>query len=78
MKFRSILFILFLIISSVVTAQDVKQASFDETSYFGIGVAGSKEDVEVATQSGIVLVGGSTDVDEGITFIFWGLALLCK
>ncbi len=69
MKFRSTLFILFLFLSSAGTAQDVKQTSSDESSYFGIGITGGKEDVQVATQSGIVLVGGSNDVNEAIAWM---------
>lgn len=69
MKLQSIFFILFFNISSGLTAQDGIQTSIDASSYFGIGITGSKEDVTVATQSGIVLVGGSTDVDEAITWM---------
>lgn len=38
-------------------------------SYFSIGITGSAADVETSTQRGIVLMGGSTDVDEAMQWL---------
>ncbi len=38
-------------------------------AYGGIGISGSTEDVTVATTSGIVLMGGGTDVDNAIAWM---------
>ncbi len=39
------------------------------TAYSSIGIIGSKEDVSVVTTSGIVLMGGGTDVDNAIAWM---------
>lgn len=52
------------LISAQVIAQDVQP-----TVYEGIGITGDTSDVTVPTQSGIVLMGGSTDVDEALQWM---------
>ncbi|MEO7991248.1 MAG: cyanophycinase [Chryseolinea sp.] len=71
MKIRFSLFLLSLIIIQFSYGQDAKPNEVDESQskYFGIGITGSEEDVNVPTKSGIVLVGGSTDVDEAIAWM---------
>lgn len=69
----SILYLSIIIIplSTLSNAQEIVPVASDvlPSRYFGIGITGSKEDVTVATKSGIVLVGGSTDVDEAIAWM---------
>lgn len=51
-------------------ASTTPPADFDSPAkYASIGISGSKEDVTVATQAGIVLMGGSTDVDNAIAWM---------
>src|SRR6187402_3564599 len=71
MKIEIPLFLLSLILVQFSQAQDVKPGgvSVSQSKYFGIGITGGEEDVNVSTQSGIVLVGGSTDVDEAIAWM---------
>ncbi len=71
MKIFISLFFLSLIAIQISRAQDTKPNEVDESQskYFGIGITGSEEDVNVPTKSGIVLVGGSTDVDEAIAWM---------
>ncbi|HOX83180.1 MAG TPA: cyanophycinase [Chryseolinea sp.] len=71
MRTKFCLFLLLPITLQFTYAQDSKSNEVDESQliYFGIGITGSKEDVTVPTKSGIVLVGGSTDVDEAILWM---------
>ncbi len=71
MKIQSSLFLAFFFSIQIILGQDVKPTAQDEVQspYFSIGITGSKDDVTVPTKSGIVLVGGSTDVDEAIAWM---------
>lgn len=47
----------------------VAGAQTTPTEYEGIGITGDPADVSVATESGIVLMGGSTDVDQALKWM---------
>lgn len=50
-------------------SQDVPAVKALSPNYFSIGITGSSEDVQTTTSSGIVLMGGGTDVDAAIQWM---------
>jgi cyanophycinase len=61
--------ILFLVLMCSVISYAQQQTPTNTSEFFSIGITGSKEDVSVVTEGGIVLMGGSTDVDEAIQWM---------
>lgn len=60
----------FIILVSVPFCQSQESATSGvDNSYYGIGISGSSEDAQTRTEFGIVLMGGSTDVDEALQWM---------
>lgn len=59
----------FLLVFSLLTVQVALPQTIRPTEYEGIGITGDSADVSVPTELGIVLMGGSTDVDQALQWM---------